>query len=127
MAEGSSSKTNEPIARIHDDAPPELRNHNKSTFNGTDILLVMEKEITASDIDRKQNRLLFGVNKSCLEITEVELRKRTKKDSRCSAYVLTGNWYQIAEDKWNGVRENVMVRLWSFRKGSDLYFALEKA
>ncbi|KAK3232061.1 hypothetical protein Dsin_003942 [Dipteronia sinensis] len=139
----------------HDhDLPPELRNHIESTFNGTDILLVMEKTITASDIDRNQNRLLFGVNnvktqflitqeeknkvnqpgglqvsviQPCFETTpEVELRKRTKKDSRYSGYVLTGNWFKIAENEMNHLRINDTVRLWSFRQGSELFFALVK-
>ncbi|KAK3232052.1 hypothetical protein Dsin_003933 [Dipteronia sinensis] len=133
----------------HDDLPPELRNHIESTFNGTDILLVMEKTITASDIDRNQNRLLFGVNnvknqflitqeeknkvnqpgglqvsviQPCFETTsEVDLRKRTKKDSRYSGYVLTGNWFKIAENEMNHLRIND-TKLGSAicRRGHDL-------
>ncbi|KAK0576497.1 hypothetical protein LWI29_018335 [Acer saccharum] len=135
-----------------DDLPPETRNFIESTLNGTCIASVMEKVLCKSDIDRNQNRLSFGVNKvkneflktpeevekvetglevtvvqPCLEITpNVELRKRSKNDGRYSEFVLTGNWSEIVQNENNGLQKNKLVRLWSFRMGTDLCFALVK-
>ncbi|KAK3231999.1 hypothetical protein Dsin_003880 [Dipteronia sinensis] len=152
-AEAGTSQTDN-RARTLDDPPPDLKNHIESSYNGKDILLVMEKTITASDIDEKQNRLLFGVNNvknqflitqeeknkvnqpgglqvsvidPCFEtIPGVKLKKRTKKESQYSAYVLTGNWSKIPQNEMNHLRKNDTVRLWSFRHGSELFFALVK-
>ncbi|KAK2660892.1 hypothetical protein Ddye_007425 [Dipteronia dyeriana] len=133
--------------------PPELRNHIEN-IKGTNILHVMEKKITASDLNRNQNRLLFSENsvknqflysqeeinkvnqpsglqvkviQPCLEtIEEVELKKRTKNHGTYSEFVLTRNWFKMAENKMNHLHTNDTVRLWSFRKGSELCFALVK-
>ncbi|KAK1555677.1 hypothetical protein Q3G72_029833 [Acer saccharum] len=142
------------LVLLSERVPPELRILIES-FNGTDILLVMEKTLKKSDLDSNQNRLSFGVDKvknqflitkdeldkvnqpgglqvtviqPCLEITPkvVELRKRTKNGCYFE-FVLTGNWRQIAQNKMNRLQTDDKVTLWSFRKGSDLCFALVKA
>ncbi|KAK1553340.1 hypothetical protein Q3G72_033182 [Acer saccharum] len=130
--------------------PPQLRILIES-LKATHMILVMEKKLSDSDLNRKQSRLLFAreiknkflteeeINKldqdGGIEATviqpcpgkaqNVQLKKRTRNGSQCFDYVLTGNWSQIVENSC--LQTNDTVRLWSFRKESELYFALVKA
>ena len=39
------------------DIPEEVRNHIERRLNGTDIMLVIEKKLTATDMNKGENRL----------------------------------------------------------------------
>ncbi|KAL5848040.1 hypothetical protein ACOSQ3_011564 [Xanthoceras sorbifolium] len=135
----------------HDGLPREVRDLIES-LNGSDLKFLMEKQITWTDLNPKENRLLVAqrligeefltgeekkelkqgrglgvtVIEPCLEITpnlqlkEWPMRKRLY-------FALIGNWSSIAENKKNHLEPGCMVKLWSFRKESSLYFVLVKA
>ncbi|KAL5780911.1 hypothetical protein ACOSQ2_011648 [Xanthoceras sorbifolium] len=121
-------------------------------LNGTNIILVAEKQITSTDLNEKENRLLLAEKKilnefvtpeeehelnekrgvkvtviqPCLETTpNLQLKKWAMKEN--FYFALIGNWSSIANNKKNRLRKNCMIRLFSFRKESSLYFALVRA
>ncbi|KAK3232068.1 hypothetical protein Dsin_003949 [Dipteronia sinensis] len=134
--------------------PQNVRNLIIDRLNGTDIILVMEKKITATDLDENENCLQFAnrnvrnncfltleemnkfnrkeslqvtVIQPCLEITSGVQLKKVPKNKNFS-FGLSGIWNtNIAKNKKNCLQENSKVRLWSFRKMCELYFALVKA
>ncbi|KAK1562873.1 hypothetical protein Q3G72_018318 [Acer saccharum] len=115
-------------------------------LNGTDVMLVGEKTMTATDMDRHQGRFSIprgkvrthaflkeednstkGVKCSliqpCLQvITDLEFKKWTMNVT--FSYTLIKKWNSIACNEENGLQTGCVVQLWSFRVGSNLWFAL---
>ncbi|KAL5780910.1 hypothetical protein ACOSQ2_011647 [Xanthoceras sorbifolium] len=121
-------------------------------LNGTNIILVAQKQLTSTDLNEKENRLLIAEKKilnefltpeeehqlnekravdvtviqPCLERTpNLQLKKWAMKEN--FYFALIGNWSSVANKKKNRLRKNCMIRLFSFRKESNLYFALVRA
>ncbi|KAL5835078.1 hypothetical protein ACOSQ3_014667 [Xanthoceras sorbifolium] len=132
------------------DPPVELRSHIER-MKGSDVVLVMQKKLTTTDMDTHQNRLSVprgkirkeflteeekykleekgGIKVSmvepCLEETSnLELKKW--KMGGTFSYALIGKWSAISTNQWNQLQPNSLVQLWSFRVGSHLWFALVK-
>ncbi|KAK1591799.1 hypothetical protein Q3G72_013861 [Acer saccharum] len=115
-------------------------------LNGTDVMLVGEKTMTATDMDRHQGRFSIprgkvrthaflreednpteGVKCSliqpcCQVITDLEFKKWTMNVT--FSYTLIKKWNSIACNEKNGLQTGCLVQLWSFRVGSKLWFAL---
>ncbi|TXG71969.1 hypothetical protein EZV62_000548 [Acer yangbiense] len=115
-------------------------------LNGTDVMLVGEKAMTSTDMDKHQGRFSIprgkvrtyaflkeednptnGVKCSliqpCLQvITDLEFKKWTMNTT--FSYTLIKKWNSIACNEENGLQTGYVVQLWSFRVGSNLWFAL---
>ncbi|KAK0608727.1 hypothetical protein LWI29_035095 [Acer saccharum] len=115
-------------------------------LNGTDVMLVGEKAMTATDMDNHQGRFSIprgkvrthaflreednpteGVKCSliqpCLQvITDLGFKKWTMNTT--FSYTLIKKWNSVACNEENGLQTGCVVQLWSFRVGSNLWFAL---
>ncbi|KAK1562940.1 hypothetical protein Q3G72_019578 [Acer saccharum] len=115
-------------------------------LNGTDVMLVGEKAMTATDMDNHQGRFSIprgkvrthaflrkednpteGVKCSliqpCLQvITDLGFKKWTMNTT--FSYTLIKKWNSVASNEENGLQTGCVVQLWSFRVGSNLWFAL---
>ena len=120
-------------------------------ISGSDMKLVIEKTLYASDLKRSQNRLnmpftqvqthdfltpeekqvidiktalkvqIMGPN---LQMREKPLSLRIWNMSRARNYVLTSNWCDFVEENKNVLKENTTIQVWSFRKDEKLCFAV---
>ncbi|TXG71967.1 hypothetical protein EZV62_000546 [Acer yangbiense] len=115
-------------------------------LNGTDVMLVGEKTMTSTDMDRHQGRFSIprgkvrthaflkeednptkGVKCSLIQpcrqvITDLEFKKWTMNVT--FSYTLIKKWNSIACNEKNGLQTGCLVQLWSFWVGSKLWFAL---
>ncbi|KAK1562069.1 hypothetical protein Q3G72_005730 [Acer saccharum] len=115
-------------------------------LNGTDVMLVGEKAMTATDMDNHQGRFSIprgkvrthaflreednpteGVKCSliqpCLQvITDLGFKKWTMNTT--FSYTLIKKWNSVGCNEENGLQTGCVVQLWSFRVGSNLWFAL---
>ncbi|KAL5845513.1 hypothetical protein ACOSQ4_011471 [Xanthoceras sorbifolium] len=122
------------------------------SLNGTDLKFLIKKHITKTDLNPRENRLLMpeklmqeeflteeekkilkqgrglGVTviEPCFEIT-TNLQLKEWIMGKRLYFALIGNWSSIAENKKNHLEPGCMVKFWSFRKDSNLYFVLVKA
>ncbi|TXG66152.1 hypothetical protein EZV62_007427 [Acer yangbiense] len=127
------------------DIPEEVRNHIERRLNGTDIMLVIEKKLTATDMNKGENRLSVPRKQVRADfLTEEEKQKlgnKLKKKvgievlmiqpclkeatglvlkrwnmSETFSYALIGKWTAaVVENETNGLRTGSLVQLWSFR------------
>ncbi|KAI9196020.1 hypothetical protein LWI28_020321 [Acer negundo] len=115
-------------------------------LNGTDVMLVGQKTMTSTDMDRHQGRFSIprgkvrnhaflreeddpteGVKCSliqpCLKVlTDLEFKKWTMNTT--FSYTLIKKWNSVACNEENVLQPGCLVQLWSFRVGSNLWFAL---
>ncbi|KAK2646937.1 hypothetical protein Ddye_022132 [Dipteronia dyeriana] len=115
-------------------------------LNGTDVMLVGQKAMTSTDMDKHQGRfsiprgkvrthaflrqednLKEGVKCSLIQpslevITDLELKKWTM--DKTFSYTLIKKWNSVACNEKNGLQMGCLVQLWSFWVGSNLWFAL---
>ncbi|RVW33844.1 B3 domain-containing protein [Vitis vinifera] len=131
-----------------EDPPPELPEDLKvriREMNGTHPILVLEKRLFKTDINEGENRLSMPLNQirreflsedekmrvvegmqvkliqPSLEETTVTFKKWKMKES-CHLYVFTREWKLIVNN--NSLRRRTRIQVWSFRVGSELWFAL---
>ncbi|KAL6321158.1 hypothetical protein AAG906_012930 [Vitis piasezkii] len=131
-----------------EDPPPELPEDLKvriRELNGTRPILVLEKQLFKTDINEGENRLSMPLNQirreflseeekmrvvegmqvkliqPSLEETTVTFKKWKMKES-CHLYVFTREWKLIVND--NSLEARTRIQVWSFRVGSELWFAL---
>ncbi|KAL6311458.1 hypothetical protein AAG906_012011 [Vitis piasezkii] len=131
-----------------EDPPPELPEDFKvriREMNGTHPILVLEKQLFKTDINKGENRLSMPLNQirreflsedekmrvaegmqvkliqPSLEETTVTFKKWKMKES-CHLYVFTREWKLIVHD--NSLEAGTRIQVWSFRVGSELWFAL---
>ncbi|XP_019081590.1 uncharacterized protein LOC109124222 [Vitis vinifera] len=131
-----------------EDPPPELPEDLKvriREMNGTRPILVLEKQLFKTDINENENRLSMPLNQirreflseeekmrvvegmqvkliqPSLEETTVTFKKWKMKES-CHLYVFTREWKLIVND--NSLEARTRIQVWSFRVGSELWFAL---
>ncbi|KAK1582964.1 hypothetical protein Q3G72_019816 [Acer saccharum] len=127
------------------DIPEEVRNYIERRLNGTDIMLVIEKKLTATDMNKGENRLSVPRKQVRADfLTEEEKEKlgnKLKKKvgievlmiqpclkeatglvlkrwnmSETFSYALIGKWTAaVVENETNGLRTGSLVQLWSFR------------
>ncbi|PWA92316.1 hypothetical protein CTI12_AA079790 [Artemisia annua] len=121
-------------------------------INGSDMKLVIQKTLYASDLKRHLNRLNMPFNqvqthdflspeeKQVLGIKSAEIKvqivgpnlKMHKKPmslkiwsmSQTKNYVLTTNWWDFVEANKNILKEKTTIQVWSFRKDRKLCFAV---
>ncbi|KAI9196419.1 hypothetical protein LWI28_023766 [Acer negundo] len=125
---------------------PQHFQHEIDKLNGTDVMLVSQKVMTSTDMDKHQGRFSIprgkvrthaflreednpteGVQCSliqpCLQvITDLEIRKWTM--NLTFSYTLIKKWNSVACNEENGLQPGCLVQLWSFRVGLNLWFAL---
>ncbi|KAI6699281.1 hypothetical protein NL676_013605 [Syzygium grande] len=122
-------------------------------MRGRDLRLVVEKELSATDMNRSQSRLSIpkllvlqgflsdqeirtldskqGIKVSlidpCLEVHHGLRLKKWSYGSKTFSYVLTERWNAVAHPyKPNGLEKDGIVQLWSFRVDGNLRFCLTK-
>ncbi|KAI3412930.1 uncharacterized protein J3R85_016757 [Psidium guajava] len=120
---------------------------------GRDVSLVVEKQLSATDMNPGQSRLSVpmsqviteflsdqeirtldskeGIKVSlvdpCLEVHHGLQLKKWSYSSETFSYVLTNRWNAVAHPhKWNGLKKDGLVQLWSFRVDGNLSFCLTK-
>ncbi|KAJ4716764.1 B3 domain-containing protein [Melia azedarach] len=128
--------------------------HRIEEENGTDVVLVIQKHITASDLKKKLNRLsipkdqiraddfvneeekknledknpirVLLIPPSLKENVTLDLKRWTMNNT--FSYNLIDKWYSsVVEDADNRLEIGSLVQLWRFRKNiTDLCFALVK-
>ncbi|XP_030532085.1 putative B3 domain-containing protein At3g24850 [Rhodamnia argentea] len=120
-------------------------------MRGRDVRLVVEKRLSATDMNPGQSR--FSIPKSqvlteflgdqeiktldsnggikvslvdpCLEIHHGLQLKKWSYSNKTFSYVLTNRWNAVAHpSKQNGLIKDGLVQLWSFRVDGNLYFCL---
>ncbi|XP_027120564.1 B3 domain-containing protein At1g05920-like [Coffea arabica] len=131
--------------------PIDFKNHMSRKLGATrDPVLVIEKRLFPSDVSAKLHRLSIPVKQVANHefLTEGE-RKRFNNGNKqekidailvepslseskirfkkwyihdSGMYILTSGWNDVVER--NGLKQGTLVQLWSFRKESQLYFAL---
>ncbi|KAK3040301.1 hypothetical protein RJ639_028216 [Escallonia herrerae] len=125
-------------------------------LGGSDVKLVIQKGLYATDVNDNHNRLSIpaltaskgfltedeekrhenhngyvesvdvkliepkGGDPAILSFRRWNMKKKSGKSSAC--YVLTSNWNAVK--KRNGLEENMVIQLWSFRVQGELWFAL---
>ncbi|XP_034710684.1 putative B3 domain-containing protein At3g24850 [Vitis riparia] len=131
-----------------EEPPPELPEDFKvriREMNGTRPILVLEKQLFKTDINEGENRLSMPLNQirreflseeekmrvvegmqvkliqPSLEETTVTFKKWKMKES-CHLYVFTREWKLIVNN--NSLGRRTRIQVWSFRVGSELWFAL---
>ena len=131
-----------------EDPPPELPEDLKvriREMNRTHPILVLEKRLFKTDINEGENRLSMPLNQirreflsedekmrvvegmqvkliqPSLEETTVTFKKWKMKES-CHLYVFTREWKLIVNN--NSLGRRTRIQVWSFRVGSELWFAL---
>ncbi|XP_030532090.1 B3 domain-containing protein At1g05920-like [Rhodamnia argentea] len=122
-------------------------------MRGRDVRLVVEKKLSPTDMNPGQSRLSIpksqvlteflnhqeiitldnkgGIKISlvdpCLEVHHGLQLKKWRYSSKTFSYVLTNRWNAVAHPhKQNGLKEDGLVRLWSFRVDGNLFFCLTK-
>ena len=120
-------------------------------ISGSDMKLVIQKTLYASDLKRSQNRLnmpftlvqthdfltpeekkVIGIKTEMkvqimgpnLQMQEKPLSLKIWSMSRSGNYVLTSNWCEFVEENKNVLKENTTIQVWSFRKDEKLCFAV---
>ncbi|KAK2978022.1 hypothetical protein RJ640_028704 [Escallonia rubra] len=134
-----------------DELPIEFKNL-ISNMGGSEVKLVIEKQLVAVDVSSGDNRFLFPSSRireeflteeekvlldnngegmdvvliePSLEVGIIRLRLWTMwkaSGAACTSYVLTTQWNGVR--KTNGLRQGMPVQLWSFRRHDGLGFAL---
>ncbi|KAK1563801.1 hypothetical protein Q3G72_033051 [Acer saccharum] len=143
----TNKKTNLNDQRLPDPVIPQDFQDEIDKLNGTDVMLVGEKEMTVTDMDkhqcrfsipkgkvrtdaflRKEDNPIVGVECSliqpCLQKIEDMKFKRWNMSTSTFSYTLINKWNSVAHNKENGLQKGCLVQLWSFRVGSNLWFAL---
>ncbi|KAK6945281.1 B3 domain-containing protein At2g31720-like [Dillenia turbinata] len=161
-AEASTRKQKKKQSRVIDngpnpppDLPRQFRNEIAEKYRGTQIVLVIQKQIFKSDVDRGHNRFSVPVRQVRKEfLTEEEKRKLNDEDlpvvliqpslesiemnmktwvmpkenrKASSSYMLKTKWGEVVRK--NKIEEGDIVQLWAFRTErttSTLGFALVK-
>ncbi|KAK2646929.1 hypothetical protein Ddye_022124 [Dipteronia dyeriana] len=139
-------KTNLDDQRLPDPVIPQHFQDEIDKLNGTDVMLVGEKEMTSTDMDKHQGRFSIprgkvrthaflreednpeeGIKCSliqpCLQvITDLDFKRWNMNDT--FSYTLIKKWNSVACNQKNGLQKGCLVQLWSFRVGLNLWFAL---
>ncbi|XP_021294876.1 B3 domain-containing protein At1g05920-like [Herrania umbratica] len=144
------SKTEKPLCpNPPPDLPENFKEHIASKMGGSDWLLVIQKPIFFSDVNRGANRLSIPFSQIqrheflCKEeveylndkkdmqvrlvepsLEETTLSFRRWNMTKSSMYVLTKTWNSVVKN--NQLKIDDVVQLWSFRVESSLCFALVK-
>ncbi|KDO50077.1 hypothetical protein CISIN_1g040315mg, partial [Citrus sinensis] len=128
------------------DMPESLKNHIIQEENGKDIVLVMNKKIGKTDLNKNDNRLLIawgnvrdynflnqeeksilnskkGANKG-IEVSVIppslESNVKLKLKKWNTGYCLTDKWHSlVVNNQENGLEIGVTVKLYSFRNNSS--------
>ncbi|GAV92282.1 DUF313 domain-containing protein [Cephalotus follicularis] len=127
--------------------PQGLLNHIQQ-MNGSDCIFVIQKKLFKSDVEKSENRLTIPVRQvknkflrmeeeekleikeaiqvrviePCLDQSFLVLKKWALRTS-CS-YALVSGWFDVVSNKENKLMQHSIVRLWAFRIGLELCFAL---
>ncbi|KAF8037708.1 hypothetical protein BT93_B0534 [Corymbia citriodora subsp. variegata] len=140
-----------PAAQTRPSELPEIFWDKMQEMHGQDVMLVLEKRLSATDVKRHASRLSIPMgqmrasfltgeeiralgNKEeiavsliepCLHVRHgLQLRKWNHKRDNFS-YVLAKEWTDVAHPfERNGLEMGCLVRLWSFRTNGDLCFCL---
>ncbi|KAI3719955.1 hypothetical protein L6452_20861 [Arctium lappa] len=141
---GCSATNNEKIERLKEFVTEEMK--------GSDLMLVIQKILYATDLAKNQNRLSMPINQlETLEfLTADEKRLLDTKDGEIDVpllgptlrmhanpmklkmwqlkttcnYVLRTGWNQFVESNSEDLKEHRKVQVWSFRRDQQLCFAL---
>lgn len=151
-------KTSGTTVFVHNPPPPppptpELPQDFKekiAKLRGSEPVLIIEKRLFKSDVDKQQNRFSFPVKQVKSEFLTLEektfldspnqeigvrvidpgLREWSTIDlnkwdmNKSFNYVLISKWNELISK--NGLKEGTVVQLWSFRVDDHLWFALVK-
>ncbi|KAM7459580.1 hypothetical protein LguiA_036574 [Lonicera macranthoides] len=147
-------KTSGKAALVHNPPPPlELPQDFKekiAKLRGSKPVLIIEKRLFKSDVNKQRNRFSFPVKQVKSEFLTLEektfldspnqeigvrvidpgLREWTTIDlnkwdiNKSFNYVLVSKWNELISK--NGLKEGTVVQLWSFRVDDHLWFALVK-
>ncbi|GJS33855.1 B3 domain-containing protein, DNA-binding pseudobarrel domain protein [Tanacetum coccineum] len=118
------------------------------SIGGTKVEFVMEKKLTKTDVTKSQGRLLIPklqvkndvfltedeenklrINKESIKVRVLDPERRTFTMNlgiwcmmKSENYVLKSGWNQVVD--MNGLKENMIVRVWSFRADQQMWFAV---
>jgi hypothetical protein len=116
-------------------------------MNGVDVNLVIQKELTMSDVKGDNNRFNIPIDKMIEEsilLTPLErlsfnisvsmldhnlriwdnMYLKKWKLGKSEVYNITGGWYKLVVE--NDLKKSQKIQLWSFRCNNRLNFALVK-
>lgn len=130
---------------------PEIFRDKILAMHGQDVMLVMKKTLTATDMNPGQSRLsipksqiladflsrdeirtlddkkgiLVSLIEPCLEVRHDLQLKKWKNKSGTFSYVLTKHWNAVAHPfERNRLKKDSLIQLWSFRVNGNLHFCL---
>ncbi|KAF2324193.1 hypothetical protein GH714_009785 [Hevea brasiliensis] len=87
-------------------------------MGGTEIALVIMKQLSRTDLSKHHNRISMPVIQTMNEFL-------TKWDmSNNSSYVLVSGWYSLVKTNMELLKENAIAQFWSFRLRGELWFRL---
>ncbi|PIN22513.1 hypothetical protein CDL12_04770 [Handroanthus impetiginosus] len=128
--EGASKKRAKKTSDVMDpapDLPQAFKNHILN--RGCDlesVVLVTQKELTRTDVstghvaelDKEKGRVEAILFQPCLKECVISLRNWKSN----LEYALVHNWKEVCSK--NGLKEGMKIQLWSFRRNTELCFAL---
>ncbi|KAH0641578.1 hypothetical protein KY289_032552 [Solanum tuberosum] len=93
----------------------------KQVVNPDEFLNAQEKEILDTrDSCNRMSKIKFNLIEPSLEVCNIHLAKWSMNSS--SSYVLLNDWMSVHQR--NGLKVNMMVQLWFFRKDENRWLAL---
>lgn len=150
---GSSLSRDKGIDNGRPDLPKAFRDEIER-LNGRHVKLVVQKKLEASDLTIHHLRFSIPIKQiiepdflsteeaeilshksfkgipcsliqPCVQVQR-DLKFKRWKNGKTFTYALATNWKAVLENKDNQLQAGLMVQLWSFRVGFDLWFAMVK-